>query len=396
MTSIRRLAALAIIALCALLVEPRAGVGADAIEIPAILPLTGIGAFVGHEQQIAVKAVEATTNKSGGIDGRPVAFVIQDDQSNPQIAVQLVQGLRAKHVSLIAGPTWAASCSAVLPLADKDGPLVYCLSNAIRPPAGSYVFSAIQATNDMLMASLRYFGGRGWKRLAYIVSSDATGQDAERAIENALAAPENKNIETVAREHFTTTDINVAAQMARIKAAAPQVLIAWAAGSPGGTLLRSEFDAGLDIPTLTSPANLNYAQLKRQGAFLPTTLVFPGSTSAAPEVANTRAWKSAVATFVDAVTAPDVRPDQILAGTWDPLTLLVAGLRKLGPNASAAQLRDYVANTKNWAGVLGIYDFPAIPQRGLNASSVVMIAWDNTKGSWYAASRPGGAPLNRR
>lgn len=378
--------------LVVLLAAPRTGLAQESIAIPLILPLTGIGAFVGHEQQIAAKAVEAAVNKSGGINGRPLSFAIQDDASNPQVAVQLVQALRAQHVPLVLGPTWAASCGAVLPLDQADGPLTYCLSNSIQPPAGSYVFSAIFSTKDMLLASLRYFRAQGWKRIAYIVSSDATGQDAERAIEAALAAPDNGDIQVVAREHFTTTDLNVAAQMAQIKAAQPQALIAWAAGTPSVTLFRSEFDAGLNVPTLTSPANLNYAQLKRQSAFLPQVIIFPGSAAAAPSVATTREWRAALSAFNEAVTGPDVRPDQILAGTWDPLMLLVSALRKLGPTATAAQLRQYVAGTKRWAGVLGIYDFPAIPQRGLDASSVVIIRWDAAKSIWYAVSRPGGSP----
>ena len=390
-------ALIAATAALALLGVPSAGGAADPYEITTILPLTGIGAFVGHEQQQAVKAVEALVNASGGINGRPVSFVIADDQSNPQVAVQLVQGLRAKHVPLILGPTWAASCGAVLPLDDKDGPVTYCLSNSIRPPAGSYVFSGLFSTNDMLLASTRYFREHGWKRIAYIVAVDATGQDAERAIESALATPENKGLEVVDREHFATTDLSVAAQMSRIKAANPQVLIAWAAGTPGGTLLHAAYDAGLDIPTLTSPANLNYSQLKTQwAAFLPSRLIFPGSTAAAPEAATDRAWKSVVTTFVNAIAAPDVKPDQVHVSGWDPLMLVVDALRKLGPDATAAQLRERIAETKNWVGVLGRYDFTAIPQRGIGAGSVIMIRWDGAKGTWYGVSKPGGAPLPDR
>lgn len=384
---------LGVFAALGLLVVPGTVFAADPVEIPTILPLTGIGAFVGHEQQQAVKAAEAYVNKTGGIAGRPVSFVIQDDQSNPQVAVQLVQGLRAKHAQVILGPTWAASCGAMLPLDEADGPVTYCLSNAIRPPAGSYVFSSIFATADMLLGSTRYFRGRGWKRVAYIVSTDATGQDAERAIDTALSAPENKDLDVVAREHFGTTDLSVAAQMTRIKAANPQVLIAWAAGTPGGTLLHSEFDAGLNLPTITSPANLNANQLKQWNAFLPSELLFAGSAAAAPEAANSRAWKTAVATFDRAIAAPDVKPDQVHGGTWDAVMLVIGGLRKFGPDATQAQLRDYLATTKGWAGALGIYDFPAVPQRGLNADWVVMIRWDTTKQTWAAVSRPGGVPL---
>jgi branched-chain amino acid transport system substrate-binding protein len=223
------------------------------------------------------------------------------------------------------------------------------LSNAIRPQPGSFVFSAIFSTQDML----------------------------------------------IAREHFAPSDVSVAAQIARVKAATPQVLIGWTAGTPAATLFRGEFEAGLDIPTFTSPANLNYSQLKRETPFLPKLLYFAGSATSAPEVANTPAWRSALTTFAQAVSSSEVRTDNILAGAWDPLSLLVDALRKLGPNATAAQLRQYVANTKGWTGVFGRYDFRATPQRGIDASSVVIVSWDSTKGLWTAVSRPGGAPLNQ-
>jgi branched-chain amino acid transport system substrate-binding protein len=376
-----------------LLGRPDAARAADRLEITTILPLTGVGAFVGYEQQQAVKAAESAINASGGIHGRPVSFVIADDQSNPQVAVQLFQVLRAKHVPLVLGPSWAASCGAVLPLADKDGPVTYCLSNSIRPPAGSYVFSGLFSTDDMLLASMRYFRERGWKRIAYIVANDATGQDAEHAIERALAAPENRGLEVVDREHFATSDLSVAAQMSKIKAANPQALIAWAAGTPAGTLLHAAFDAGLDIPTLTSPANLNQTQLKVQWAsFLPSGLLFPGSAAAAPEAASDRAWKAAVATFIKALGA-EVKPDQVHASGWDPVMLAVNALRKLGPDPTASQLRDQIAQTKNWTGVLGSYDFTAIPQRGIGVSSVIMVRWDRPQQGWTVVSKPGGAAL---
>jgi branched-chain amino acid transport system substrate-binding protein len=366
------------------------------LEIPTIIPLTGPGAFIGQEQAQALKGIETTVNASGGINGHPVAFDIADDQSNPQVALQLVEGLRAKHVPLILGPTWAASCSAVLPLADKDGPVVYCLSNAIRPAAGSYVFSSLFSTNDMLTAATRYFRERGWKRIAYITAVDATGQDAERAINAALATPENKDLVVVDREHFANADISVAAQMSKIKASDPQVLIAWAAGTPAGTLLRGASDAGLDVPTLTSPANLNFNVLKNQwAAFLPNRLMFPGSASAVPSAATDRAWRAMVASFVKGL-GPTVKPDQVHASTWDPAMIAIEALKGAGLDASAAQLRDRIAQTRNFAGVLGHYDFTAVPQRGIGAASVIMIGWDRAQAAWSAVSIPGGAPLRGR
>src|SRR3974377_724524 len=55
----------------------------DPIEIPVILPLTGQASVVGKRQQTTLAPGGDQVNKSGGVGGRPVKFVVQDDQSNP-------------------------------------------------------------------------------------------------------------------------------------------------------------------------------------------------------------------------------------------------------------------------------------------------------------------------
>ena len=76
--------------------------------------------------------------------------------------------------------------------------------------------------------------------------------------------------------------------------------------------------------------------------------------------------------------------------------IAVDALRKLGPDPTAAQVRDRIAQMKNFAGVYGLYDFVAVPQRGLSASSVIMVAWNRMKGSWSAVSKPGGGAVKER
>ena len=48
-----------------------------------------------------------------------------------------------------------------------------------------------------------------------MTSNDATGQDADRIIDEAVNAPENQGkVSLVDREHFNLSDISVAAQIA--------------------------------------------------------------------------------------------------------------------------------------------------------------------------------------
>ena len=74
---------------------PVAGGAADPFEINAILPLTGPASFLGKEEAQTLGAIESSVNKTGGVRGRQIKFVVQDDQSNPQIAVQLMNAVMA-------------------------------------------------------------------------------------------------------------------------------------------------------------------------------------------------------------------------------------------------------------------------------------------------------------
>src|SRR5579863_866358 len=107
-------------------------------DVYVIAGLTGPGAFVGHGVQTAMGAAEHFVNATGGIRGRPVRFVILDDQTNPVTAVQLLNQVLAKHAPVFLGPVGAATCSAAQPLIEGSGPVAYCLSNSVHPQTGSF------------------------------------------------------------------------------------------------------------------------------------------------------------------------------------------------------------------------------------------------------------------
>lgn len=89
----------------------------------------------------------------------------------------------------------------------------------------------------------------------------------------------------------------------------------------------------------------------------------------------------------------EIRPDIGQAIAWDPTLIVIDALRKLGPNATPTQIREYVANLHGWSGIAGTYDFRAVPQRGIDINQVVIVRWDPAKDTWVGTSKPGGYPL---
>src|SRR5579885_1259949 len=251
---------------------PRA-VAADTYDLDVILSLTGGASFLGKAEQRALQLAEGWVNQSGGIGGRKLHFVFHDDQSTPQAAVQLASQVVARHPAVEIGANLVAMCNAMAPLM-QSGPVMYCLSPGIHPPAGSYVFTSSVSTVDLSRALIRFFRMKGWTRLAVMTSTDASGQDAEKGIDGNLALPENKEMKLVAREHFTPGDVSVAAQIENVKAAQPQAFIAWSTGAPIATIFKGIAQAGLDVPTATTDGNMTYAQMKNYADFLPKQLYF--------------------------------------------------------------------------------------------------------------------------
>ena len=364
--------------------------------INVIMPLSGGAAFLGKAEQRTLQILADQVNETGGIDGRELRFVFHDDQTSPQTAVQLASQIVPSHPSVLIGSSIVAMCNAMAPLM-ATGPVQYCLSPGVYPKAGSMMFTSSVSTHDMARAMFRYFRLRGWTRIAAITSTDATGQDADRGIAEALARPGNKSVHMVAHVHFNPTDVSVAAQMARIKAAHPQALIAWTTGAPIATVFKGVTEAGLDIPVGTTDGNMTHAQMSHYAAFLPKQLYIASDAwpyMAGPEVTDPR-MKKAQAAFVAAFAKAKVAPDVASALAWDPAQILIAALRKLGPSATAAQVREWIAGQTDFAGVDGIYDFKRYPQRGLGAASVVVTRWTPAKNMWVPVSAPAGTPLTR-
>lgn len=365
---------------------------AEPFVIPVVMPLTGGGAFLGTSENQSLQIIEKLVNKQGGIKGRPIHFAVQDDQSNPQVAVQLTNGIVAQKPPVILGSAVVAMCNAMAAIVKAAGPVQYCFSPGIHPASGSYTFSSSISTDDLATASLRYFHGKHWNRVALITSTDASGQDAERAFVEASHRPENGGLSLVIQEHFNPTDVTVSAQLARMMATHPDAIVAWSTGTPFGTLLHGITDAGIDIPVLGGNGNLTYPQLAQYKAFTPKQMYFPSPRFFAREQVGPGPIRDAQNLFFNSFAATGVKPDVAHSFSWDPALIVVDALRHVGLEASPEAVRNYIEGLHSWVGINGVYDFRDGSQRGLGVNAAIIIRWNAADATFAGVSKPGGAP----
>ncbi len=372
---------------------------AEPYEIHVIATITGPSAFVGQYMKLNFDAFEEWVNETGGIGGRPLHFVYGDNQSQPQISVQLATEVLASHPAalMVTGPV--ANCAAVVPLL-TDGPVTWCNSPALHPKPDSYAFASGPDTYDGVGAVLRYFRMSGITKIGVLNSTDVTGQDADKAIDADIKLPENATMTIVAYEHFNPADLTVAAQIERIKSAGAQALIAWTTGSPAATVFKGMIQGGFDVPVAPTGGNQVFQQMAQYESFLPKGLVlssalFPphdGLLTLDPRVEKVQHEMYAI------LAKRGLKADNNTADTWDAALITVAGLRALGPDATAAQLRQWILSLKDFAGINGLYDFTKFPERGLSHNTSALVRYDPKSPDgprWQWVSEIGGAPLKK-
>lgn len=381
-------------ALIALVGLPAAGLRAadePPYVINAIVGVTGSAALTGQEEAKSLGVVETLVNRQGGIRGRRVKLVVADDQNSPQIAVQLITRLAAEKVPFVLGPALAGTCGAALPIVTQNaGPVMYCMSPGLVSPPGSFAFTSGPNVDDAILVLVRYFRERGLTRLSALIATDGSGQSYEHGLMYALAAPENRDVHLVANEHLNPGDISAAAQIARIKAANPQAILTLATGAPWGTMMHGLSDAGLNVPIGAGHGNLSAAVLEQYRSFLPAEVFFPGVVCLVPNPLARGSLLGAQNRYFGALKEAGMQWDLPTSLAWDPAWLFVEALRKLGTNATAPQIRDYLASLNGWVGIMGTYDFRQTPQRGISQDAIIIDRWDTAKSEFAPVGRSGG------
>ena len=115
----------------ACLLPARVRAQAGPIKIGTLTPLTGAGGPYGPPMVKAVNAVVEQVNAAGGVLGRKIEIVSEDDQTNPEAGVRAAHKLiDVDKVSAIVGPWASAVTTAVAPLC-WESKTVLCTTSSL-------------------------------------------------------------------------------------------------------------------------------------------------------------------------------------------------------------------------------------------------------------------------
>lgn len=235
--------------LCLLLIFALA---APALAAPGPIPIgvavatTGGAALFGEEQVHGAKIAEAYCNAQGGVNGTPVALVVEDTGSDEAGALRAFQSLISAGVVGIVGPTLSQQAFAADPVADRAQVPVIGPSNTAKgiPQIGAYVSRVSAPMAEVAPQSLKKALALhpGLKRAAVLFArNDAFSVSETEVFQAALPA---LGLTTVCLQKFQTTDTEFKAQVAAVLASKADLAVISGLATDSGALVRQLRQAG--------------------------------------------------------------------------------------------------------------------------------------------------------
>jgi branched-chain amino acid transport system substrate-binding protein len=224
---------------------------ADSIKIGAVASITGWAGFVGTPQKEALNAMADEVNRNGGINGRPLEILLEDDTSNPTTAVVAATKLiRDKGVCVLVGPSIVDSGMAMVPIVEQEKVSLVCPAPLVSP-FKKWVFLVgpgdVRGASHTLEYAVKTLNA---KRIALFHDSALFGTTGAKVITRDLA--QYPGVSIVIEEKFEPGDLNMVPQLSKIKAASPDLILLYTTGNPAAVVAKNYKQLGMKIPVLGS------------------------------------------------------------------------------------------------------------------------------------------------
>jgi branched-chain amino acid transport system substrate-binding protein len=115
----------------------------DVVKIGCITPLTGEGATYGAATQKGLDLAKEEINSKGGLNGKPISIIYEDDQMSPRVGTNALQKLMSiDKVPVIVGAFGSSVTLAIAPIAERGKTVLFSASSTADEikDSGAYIF----------------------------------------------------------------------------------------------------------------------------------------------------------------------------------------------------------------------------------------------------------------
>jgi branched-chain amino acid transport system substrate-binding protein len=328
---------------------------ADTVKIGLMAPMTGSWASEGQEMKRNVDLLAEQLNAKGGLLGKKVEVVVEDDGGDPRTASLAAQRLTTKGVVAVIGTYGSAVTEASQTIFDEAGIVQIANgSTAIRltEKGLKYFLRTCPRDDEQGRVGAATLEKMKAKKVALLHDSSAYSKGLADEINGLLKA---KKVQVVFFDALTPKEQDYSAILTKLKAAGPDVVFFTGYYPEAGLLLKQKKQMGWNVPFVGGDAINNPDLVKIAGK--EAVAGFQFLSPPVPKDLDTPEAKAYVASYQKKYNEAPASIYGVLAGDG---FRVVAKAIEATKSTSADKVRDYLTTgLKDFPGFTGKISFNA-------------------------------------
>jgi branched-chain amino acid transport system substrate-binding protein len=342
----------------------RARADDNVLKIGMVTPVTGPAAESGRYAQIGAHLAADEVNKKGGVLGKQIELIVEDDQTtNPGVVLAFSKLAAQADIVAFLGPIRSTQVHAIAPDVMKLAkPVMIGGTDPNLTHMGNPWVFRFRPNDSYSGRVLADFGCNtlGKKNWAIVHSTDAFGTAGGKALTEALGKIDGAKV--ALDQGYANQSQDFTPVVLAVRQSGADILGSYFTFENDlGIFARQLRQLGVTIPYVGSPSITNITALKLAGPALYNTYGVADFDENANEAA--KAFGAAYRAVAK------VGPDNQGAWTYDAVTILSAAINKAGKTDPSA-IREAILSVKKFPGVEGEYNFDANGD-GLHGYNVV-------------------------
>jgi branched-chain amino acid transport system substrate-binding protein len=322
------------------------------IKIGMVIPVTGPAAESGKYALIGAKLAADAVNKAGGVLGKPIEIITEDDQTtNPGAVLAFSKLASNPEIVAFLGSIRSTQVHAMAPDILKTGkPVMFGGTDPTLTKMGNPWLFRFRPNDSYSGRVIADYGvnALGKKNWAVIHSTDAFGTNGAKALTDSLA---KLGVTPVLDQGYTNQSQDFTPVVLAIKQSGADVIGSYFTFENDVAIFARQLrQLGVNIPWVGSPSTITATAVKLAGPALHGTY---GVADYAED--SSPASKTFGNAYREIAKVP---PDNFSSWPFDAITVLSMAINKAGKTDPEA-IRQAILSIRGHAGAEGEYNFDA-------------------------------------
>ena len=332
--------------------------------------LTGYAATVDRAWTDGVKVAVDALNAKGGINGRKIEVIVEDNRSEPQEAVTVYRKMMSSDKAdiFLSGCVSAGNLAAAAMVAKAQIPMMLC---SILPPNEEHVkwaFSTLPPARFEVEKRFEYLKENTQIRKVGVLHDPTPYANLQKGVAEKIAATYGLTLAGV--DQYKQDDADLSVQIGKMNANGAGAILKIGIGGTTLTAAKNIKQLGLSIQMLTSIEDL--AVFRPVADVLGDKFFFVASPAQIADALPEGALKKTINDFLGPWKAKHGDRDPNWAGRgWDAVMITAAAIQKAG-SFDGPKVRDALETITGFQGTTGIYNFSPTVHQGITQNPFVL------------------------